>query len=112
MIFRTHKLVGSGTERIFDNILQKKIFPLLKPNEASIKNRFGFLIEALQYITPLHLGIALGFHRIAMLFSQASEIRDSIAFSKMQKAVDLTSRAPSEVLKEQRTELKIHLEEL
>lgn len=103
--------LASGSERIFDTHLQKKIFSLLNFSEKEIKNRFGFFIEALQYGTPPHLGIALGLDRIAMLFSHAPGIRDVIAFPKTQKAVDLMSRAPSEVLEEQLTELKIHIEE-
>jgi len=102
--------LGSGSQRIYDSELQAKIFSILKLSEEDIKKRFGFFIEALQYGTPPHMGIALGVDRIAMLLAGAESIRDVIAFPKTQKAVDLMLDAPSEVMKHQLTELKIHVE--
>jgi len=102
--------LGSGSERIFDGELQSKIFTLLKLSSDEIKKRFGFFIEALQYGTPPHMGIALGVDRIAMLLSGAESIRDVIAFPKTQKAFDLMLDAPSEVAQHQLSELKIHVE--
>ena len=80
----------------------------MSPEE--IKKRFGFFIEALQYGTPPHMGIALGVDRIAMLLTGAESIRDVIAFPKTQKAFDLMLDAPSEVAQHQLSELKIHVE--
>lgn len=103
--------LGSGSQRIYDGELQAKIFSLLNLSDEDIKKRFGFFIEALQYGTPPHMGIALGVDRIAMLLTGAESIRDVIAFPKTQKAFDLMLDAPSEVMKEQLTELKIHVEQ-
>ncbi len=102
--------LGSGSERIFDSELQAKIFTILKLSTEDIKKRFGFFIESLQYGTPPHMGIALGVDRIVMLLTGAESIRDVIAFPKTQKAFDLMLDAPSEVMKQQLTELKIHVE--
>src|SRR4029078_6818899 len=102
--------LGSGSERIFDSELQAKIFSILHLSQEDIKKRFGFFIESLQYGTPPHMGIALGVDRIVMLLTGAESIRDVIAFPKTQKAFDLMLDAPSEVTKEQLTELKIHVE--
>lgn len=102
--------LGSGSQRIHDGNLQEKIFTLLKLSKEDIKKRFGFFIEALQYGTPPHLGIALGLDRLSMLLAGADSIRDVIAFPKTQRAFDLMMDAPAEVMKEQLTELKIHVE--
>lgn len=102
--------LGSGSQRIHNNDLQEKIFELLQLDEDAIKNRFGFFIEALQYGTPPSLGIGLGFDRIVMLMAGTDNIRDVIAFPKTQKAADLMMEAPSAVIAEQLSELKIHVE--
>lgn len=102
--------IASGSQRIHDGELQEKIFKILKLSEEDIKKRFGFFIESLQYGTPPHLGIALGLDRIVMILTQTESIRDVIAFPKTQKATDIMMDAPSEVMKEQLTELKIHVE--
>lgn len=102
--------LGSGSQRIFDSDLQARIFKLLKISDEEIKKRFGFFIEALQYGTPPHMGIAFGVDRIVMLLTGGESIRDAIAFPKTQKAYDLMLEAPSEVMQQQLTELKIHVE--
>lgn len=102
--------LGSGSQRIHDADLQEKVFHLLKLSEEDIKKRFEFFIEALQYGTPPHLGIAVGLDRIVMLLTGAESLRDVMAFPKTQRATDLMMDAPSEVMKEQLTELKIHVE--
>lgn len=102
--------LASGSQRIHDGELQEKIFKLLKLSEETIKKRFGFFIEALQYGTPPHLGVALGLDRIVMILTETDSIRDVVAFPKTQRATDPMTEAPSEVMKEQLIELKIHVE--
>lgn len=102
--------IASGSQRIHNGELQEKIFRLLKLDPTDIEKRFGFFIEALRYGTPPHLGIALGFDRLMMILTHTDNIRDVIAFPKTQKASDLMLEAPSEVMHEQLTELKIHVE--
>ena len=102
--------IASGSQRIHDSDLQEKIFRILKLSQDEIKKRFGFFIEALSYGTPPHMGIALGFDRLTMILTQTESIRDVIAFPKTQRASDLMLEAPSAVMQQQLTELKIHLE--
>lgn len=102
--------LGSGSQRIFCQNLQRKIFELLQLTPEEIKNKFGFFVEALSFGTPPHLGIALGLDRIAMLMSGTDNIRDVIAFPKTQKAKDLMMDSPSEVAQGQLKELKIKVE--
>jgi aspartyl-tRNA synthetase len=102
--------LGSGSRRIHDSELQDKIFSLLQLSEEDRKERFGFFTEALKYGTPPSLGIGLGFDRIVMLMAGCDSIKEVIAFPKTQKASDLMTEAPSPVLKEQLSDLKIHVE--
>ncbi len=95
--------IASGSQRIHDSELQETIFTILGMSPEERQEKFGFFIEALQYGTPPHLGIALGLDRIIMILIGTENIRDVIAFPKNQKAVDLMMQAPSNV---QETQLK------
>ena len=98
---------GGGTIRIHDQELQSQVFRLLGIDAETAKERFGFLLEALQFGAPPHGGIALGIDRVVMLFGGLDNIRDCIAFPKTQKATDLMTEAPSEVDRKQLRELGI-----
>ena len=100
---------GGGTVRIHNSAIQEKVFGLLGIDEAVAKERFGFLLEALQFGAPPHAGIALGIDRIVMLFGGLESIRDCIAFPKTQRASDLMTEAPSDVDRKQLAELNIRV---
>jgi aspartyl-tRNA synthetase len=100
---------GGGTIRIHDAQVQQRVFQLLGMDEAAARQRFGFLLDALQYGAPPHGGIALGIDRCAMLFAGLDNIRDCIAFPKTQKAADLMTEAPGTVDPRQLRELHIRL---
>jgi aspartyl-tRNA synthetase len=99
--------VGSGSVRIHNAEVQRKIFRLLKLTEEEINERFGFFTEALQYGTPPHAGIAPGLDRIIRIMVGADSIRDVIAFPKTQKASDIMSGSPSPVNERQLRELHL-----
>jgi aspartyl-tRNA synthetase len=97
--------LGGGSIRIHNPELQLKVFGLLgfPRDEAMLK--FGFLLEALGYGAPPHGGIALGLDRFAMILGGTTNIRDTIAFPKNQKARDLMTGAPAPVDTKQLKEL-------
>lgn len=99
--------LGSGSQRIYSQDLQKKVFSALQISEEEIQERFGFFTEALGFGTPPTLGIGLGLDRIMMILAGTENIRDVIAFPKTQKASDLMSESPSQVEKKQLDELRI-----
>ena len=101
--------LASGSIRIHDSELQKKIFNLLGYSDDEIKERFGTILEAFEYGAPPHGGIAPGIDRIVMILAGEETIREVIAFPKNQSAADLTLDAPSPVTEEQLTELHLRL---
>lgn len=99
--------LGGGSMRIYENDLQEKIFEVLGFNEEQIRQKFGFFIDAFQYGTPPHGGLAFGLDRIAMILSGSDSIRDVIAFPKNAAARDPMSDAPNLVDDVQIDELKL-----
>ncbi len=89
--------IGGGSIRIHDATMQSRIFSLLNISPEEAKLRFGFFVEALEYGTPPHGGIALGLDRIVAILANESSIREVIAFPKTATAADLMSGAPSPV---------------
>ncbi len=96
---------GGGSIRIHDSALQAKVFKLLSLSDEEARERFGFFLEALQYGTPPHGGIALGVDRIAMILAGEKSLREVLAFPKTASATDLMSGSPSPVRDEQLREL-------
>jgi aspartyl-tRNA synthetase len=101
---------GGGTIRIHDAGVQSKVFGLLGIDAEIAQDRFGFLLDALQYGAPPHGGIALGVDRVVMLFGKLDNIRDVIAFPKTQKATDLMTEAPGLVDAKQLKELAVKVD--
>ena len=97
--------IAGGSIRIHDAALQERIFQLLKISDAEAKDRFGFFLNALQYGTPPHGGIAFGLDRIVAILAGEPSIRDVMAFPKTAAAVDLMAGAPSTVNTRQLREL-------
>ena len=88
---------GSGSVRIHDPRVQKRIFAALQLDPEEVRQRFGFFTTALEYGTPPHAGIAPGFDRLVALMCGLESIRDVIAFPKTQRAIDPMTEAPGPV---------------
>jgi aspartyl-tRNA synthetase len=99
--------LGSGSIRIHRQDVQAEIFRSLGMSDEEAKQRFGFFLDALEYGTPPHGGIALGLDRIVMILAGASSLREVIAFPKTAKAIDLMVDAPSPATEQQMKELHL-----
>ncbi|MDM5211514.1 aspartate--tRNA ligase [Peribacillus sp. NJ4] len=101
--------LGGGSLRIFERDVQEKMFKVLGFSKEEANAQFGFLMDAFEYGTPPHGGIALGLDRMVMLLAGRTNLRDTIAFPKTASASDLLVDAPSAVSDKQLAELNLRL---
>lgn len=101
--------LGGGSLRIFEKEIQEKMFSILGFSQEEAVEQFGFLLEAFEYGTPPHGGIALGLDRLVMLLAGRTNLRDTIAFPKTASASCLLTEAPGEVSEAQLQELNLSL---
>lgn len=99
--------LGGGSVRIHSSEIQKKIFKALQISDEEAAEKFGFMVNALQYGTPPHAGLAIGLDRLVALLCRTDSIRDVIAFPKNSGAKDLMSDAPGEASLQQMRELHL-----
>ncbi len=100
---------GGGSLRIYDQKVQQKVFEIIGLSKEDIKRKFGFFIDAFQYGTPPHGGLAFGLDRLAMILNETENIRDVIAFPKNLSAVCPMSKAPGIVEEKQLDELSLKI---
>lgn len=101
--------LGGGSQRIYERDVQEKMFKTLGFSEEGAREEFGFLLDAFEYGTPPHGGIALGLDRMVMLLAGRTNLRDTIAFPKTASASCLLTNAPSHVNEKQLDELHLGL---
>ncbi len=101
--------VGGGSMRIYKREVQEKMFQALGFSKEEANEKFGFLLEAFEYGTPPHGGIAFGFDRLVMLIAGRTNLRETIAFPKTASATDLLTDAPGEVDDKQLEQLSIRV---
>jgi aspartyl-tRNA synthetase len=101
--------VGGGSMRIYQREVQEKMFAALGFSKEEAQEKFGFLLEAFEYGTPPHGGIAFGFDRLVMLITGRTNLRETIAFPKTASATDLLTDAPGTVDDKQLEQLSIRV---